>query len=254
MKWVAGLEPAPQKLPCFALRRRRIYCQPLRRKAGASLEAPVRDRSCDSLAHALVAEVLEQAPAHHLADLGLVVGDQVAGDAADHLGDPLLPLLVPVGHLDLAARQADDCRGAGGPGDGDGQVLEKGVEALGHVPVAVDEVQHLVEQQQHRGVRGGEYPSQRLGSRRRSLGGRAESGDSLIARELSRQVDPGCLATLAGVPGVADEHAGAGGGRFRHSRIGQEIANSGECRAARARVGKVVEGGEGMRPCRRQTA
>ena len=211
-----------------------------------ALEAPVRAGSCDSLARALVAEVFEQAPAHHLTDLGLVVGNQVAGDAADHLGDPLLPLPVPVGHLDLAARQADDRRGAGCPGDRDGQILQEGMEALGHAAVTVDEVQHLVEQQQHGGARGGEHPGQRFGSRRSGRRGRAESGDTPIARELTRKVDPGRLATLAGVPGVADEYAGAGGGRFRHARIGQEIADSGECRAARARVGKVVEGGEGM--------
>ena len=247
MEGVARLEPAPQKLPCLRLRRRGVHGQPFRGEAGAALEAPVRESPCDSLARALVAEILEQAPAHHLADLGFVVGDQIAGDAADHLGDPLLPLLVPVGHLDLAARQADDRRGAGCPGDRDGQVLQKGMEALGHAAMAVDEVQHLVEQQQHRGVRSGEHPGQRLGSRRRGLRGRAERGDTPIARELTRKVEPGRLATLGGVPGVADEHAGAGGGRIRNPRTGQEVVDSRERRTARSRVGKVVEGGEGMR-------
>ena len=247
MEGVAGLEPAPQKLPCLRLRRRGVHGQPLRGQAGAALEAPVRESPCDSLARALVAKVLKQAPAHHLADLGFVVGDQIAGDPADHLGDPLLPLLVPVGHLDLAARQADDRRGAGGPGNRDGQVLEKGMEALGHAAVAVDEVQHLVEQQQYGSVRGGEYPGQCFGSRRRGLGGRAERGDTPIARELTRKVDPGRLATLGGVPGVAYEYASAGGGRFRHPAPGQKVADSGECRATGARVGEVVEGGESVR-------
>ena len=52
-------------------------------------------------------------PVNHLADLGLVDGDQVAGDAADHLCDPLLPLMIPVGHLHLATRQADHRRRMG---------------------------------------------------------------------------------------------------------------------------------------------
>ena len=63
-------------------------------------------------------------------------------------------------HFDLAAWQADDCRSLRGAGDGDRQVLNEGVEAFGHASMAVNEVEHLVEQQQHGRVCGGKYFSQ----------------------------------------------------------------------------------------------
>ena len=103
MERVARFEPIPQELTSLRLRRRRVDSQPLVGKAGGPLEAPVGVGPGDSLAQAGAAKVLEQSPAHHLADLVLVVGYQVAGDAPHHLGDPLLPLLIPVGHLYLTA-------------------------------------------------------------------------------------------------------------------------------------------------------
>ena len=85
-----------------------------------------------------------------------------------------LPLLVPIGHFHLAARQADDRRGMSGGGEGDGQVLQESVKALGHAAMAVDEVEDLVEQQQHGSIGGGEHLVQSLGSRRRGRGGGAK--------------------------------------------------------------------------------
>ena len=157
MEGVTCLEPVPQKLPCLGLRRRGVDRQPFGGKAGGPFKAPVRVGFGDSLANAFVAKILEQATTHHLADLGFVIGDKVARHATDHLGESVLPLLIPIGHLDLAARQADDCRGLGGTGNGDGQILNERVKAFGHASVAVDEVEHLVEQQQHGRSRSSEH-------------------------------------------------------------------------------------------------
>ena len=173
MEGIAGIEPGAQKLPGLGFGAGRIHRQPLRRQAGGALEAPVGVGFGDFPAHALLAQILEQPAAHHFADLRFVVGDEVLGDAAHHLGDLLLPLLVPVRHLHLAARQADDRGGMGGSGDRHREVLNEGVEALRQVAMTVDEVQHLVEQQQHRRSRGGEQLGEGFRARRRGLGGGA---------------------------------------------------------------------------------
>ena len=166
---IARLEPAPEKISALGRSGSGVHGSPLGGKPSRSLKAPVGVGLGHQLAHALFAEVLEQASSHDLADLGLVVGNEVACDASHDLGDTVLPPLVPLRHLDLAARQADDGRGPGRTGCSNGQVLEKGVKGLGHAAVAVDEVQHLVEQQQHRRLGGGKYPSQSLGTWWRGL-------------------------------------------------------------------------------------
>ena len=130
VKRIACLEPALQELACLCLGRRGVHRGPLGRKLRAPLEAPVAEGPGDVLANLLAAEILEEAPAYDLADLGLVVGDQVLGDAAHHLRDLVLPLLIPLGHLDLAARQADHARAVRRAGGGDGQVLDEGVERI----------------------------------------------------------------------------------------------------------------------------
>ena len=244
MKRVARLEPAPQKLPRLGLRRRAVHGHPFGGKAGGSLETPVRIDFCYSFADALVAQILEQPAADDLADLGLVVGDQIARDAADDLGDPVLPLPVPVGHLDLAARQTDDGRGPGGAGDRDREVLDEGVETLGHAAMAVDEVQDLVEQQQHRSIRGGEHPADRLRARRRGPRGGAQCRDALFTRQLARKIDPRRLPALRGVPGIADEDTDLDIGHLRHACLGQQIGNAGQPRRLGPGIGEVVERGE----------
>ena len=246
MKGVAALEPPAQEVPRPGLGRG-VHRGPLRGQPGASLEAPVRIGPGDLPAGALLAQVLEQPAAHHLADLGLVVGDEVPGHPAHHLGEPVLPLLVPIGHLHLAARQADDRRGPGRAGDRHRQVLYEGVEAFGHSPVAVDEVQHLVEQQQHRRFRGHKHLGQRLGPRRRVLGRGAEGGCPRVAGKLARQVDPRRLPPLCGVPGVAHEDADPGGRSFGHARLAQQPQDPGQPGRAGPGPGQVVEGGQGMR-------
>src|SRR5262245_28300664 len=105
MEGVAGLEPLLQKLPRLGFGRRRVHCGPLRRKLRSALKAPVAERLGDIAADLLAAEVLEETPPHLLADLCLLIGDEVLGDAAHDLRNLVLPLLIPCGHLNLAARQ-----------------------------------------------------------------------------------------------------------------------------------------------------
>ena len=247
MERVARLEPPAQEVARLRAAGRRVDRRPLGRQPGAPFEAPVGVRPGRLPPRARVAEVLEQPPAHHLADLRLVVRHQILGDAADHLGDPVLPLPVPVGHLHLAARQTDDRGGPGGAGRRDRQVLDEGVQRLGHAAMPVDEVQHLVEQQQHRRVRGGEHRGDRLGAGRRRPRRGPERRDSRLAGKLPREVDPRHLPALGRVPCVTDEDAGPRGGRRRHVRRRQQIGHAGQVRRPRPGPRQMVERRERMR-------
>ena len=120
MEGIARLEPFPQKFLCFGLCCRGIDRQPFGGKASSPLEAPRRVGRGNPLSYALASEVPEQPSAHYLADLRFVIRDQVTSNAVHHLGNPFLPLLIPRGHLDLAARQADHRSSVGGTGNGDG--------------------------------------------------------------------------------------------------------------------------------------
>ena len=119
------------------------------------------------------------------ADFGLVVSNQILGHAAYHFGQPAQPLLVPVGHFDLAAHQADDCHGPRGAGRRYRQVFDEGMKGRGHISVAINEIQYLVEQQQHRRLHRG----QRLGARRRRSR-EAEHSHARVADQLVRHVAP----------------------------------------------------------------
>jgi len=55
-------------------------------------------------------------------------------------------LLVPVGHLDFTARQAEDGCPVVGAHKAPHDVVQEGVHRLGQRPVAVKEIQQLVEQ------------------------------------------------------------------------------------------------------------
>ena len=63
---------------------------------------------------------------------------------------------------------------------------------------------------------------------------------------MAGQINPRGFAPRAGVPGVADEDADAGGGRCRHPGLLQETGYPGETGALGASGGEVVEGGEGV--------
>ena len=253
MERIAGLEAALQELARLGLGRGRVHRRPLRRELRPPLEAPVAVGLGDVLPDLLAAQVLEEPPPDDLADLGLVVGDQVLGDAPHDLRDPVLPLLIPLGHLDLAARQADHRRAVRGAGRGDGQVLDEGVERLGHAAVAVQEVQHLVEEQEHRRAGRLEDPRDRLGAGRRGLRRRAERLDALVARELAGDVDPRRLAPRLRVPGVAHEDGDLRLGHGRDARFPHQV---GDARCSRPRRRRSSPGGRApsaCASCRRRT-
>ena len=166
MERVAGLEPPPEGLLGPVLVGGRVHGGPLGREPVGPLEAPVGIGVGNPPSGSFAAQVLEESPPDHLADFRLVVGDEVLGHPVDDLGDAFLPFQVALGHLGLAAGQADHGGGVGGPGNRDGQVLEEGVEVVGHVAVPVDEVQHLVEEDEDGGLRRGEYVPQGPGAGR----------------------------------------------------------------------------------------
>ena len=202
---IAGLEARPQMLARLRLRGGAVHQRPLRGKPLAPLEAPVGVEPGHLLPEPVVADVVEQPPPDHLAHLRLVVREQVLGDAPDDLGDLVLPRQIEIRHLDLAARQADDGRSVRRPRHRDGQVLDEGMEPIGHPTVAVDEVEHLVEQHQHGRAGRREHAAESLGARRRGRRVRAEQLDAPVSGELPGDVDPRRLPPLLRIPGVADE-------------------------------------------------
>ena len=165
MEGVAGLESPAEMLPGPGIVGCRVHGGPFGRQPGGPVEAPVGVGPGNPLVDSGVPQVLEEAAAHHLADLRLVIGDEVLGNPVDDLGDALLPLPVGHGHLDLAPGQAHHRCNPGGAGYGHREVLEEGVEVFPHVGVPVDEVEHLVEEDQHRRIRGGEDVGQGTGPR-----------------------------------------------------------------------------------------
>src|SRR5262249_53517907 len=134
-------------------------------------------------------------------------------DTSHDLRDPILPLLVPVGHLYLATRQADHAGAVRRTSGGDGQVLDEGVEGVCHSAMPVQEVQYFVEEQQHRGFGGGKDILNGLSPWWCGLGGRSKRSDALLPRELASDVNPRIFPSLAWIPSVADEHRGP---RLRH--------------------------------------
>ena len=64
--------------------------------------------------------------------------------------------------------------------------------------MTVEEIQHLVEQNQHRTARFFDDAADRLGSRRCGSGLRAERGHAFVAGELTRDIDPRVLARSVG--------------------------------------------------------
>ena len=107
----------------------------------------------------------------------------------------------------------------------DGQVLDEGMERIRHVTIAVDEVEHLVEQ--HEGWRAGrrEHAAESLGARRRGRRVRSEQLDASVSGELPGDVDPRCLPPFLRIPGVADEDRHPRLRRGRQPRVVQQIAD-----------------------------
>ena len=120
------------------------------------------------------------------------------------------------------------------------------METLGPVAVPVDEVQHLVEEQEHRRPRRGEHPGDRLRSGRRGRRRAAEGGDALVAGQLAGEIDPRGLASFRRVPGIAHEDPDPGIGRFRNARRGQQAGHARQRPGPSACAGEMIERGQGV--------
>src|SRR5258708_40200098 len=107
MERIAGFETLLQKRPSLRLRRSRIYRGPFRGELRSSLEAPVAEGLGDVPMQLIAAEILEQSPPNDLADLRLIVSDKILRYASHNFRNSILPLLVPLGRIDVPARQAN---------------------------------------------------------------------------------------------------------------------------------------------------
>src|SRR5713226_5115252 len=117
------------------------------------IEAPIRVSQRDGSAHRFLADIIEEPATDYFANLGFIVYQQIFGDTLDDLGDSLLPLRVPLGHLDLATRQADYRRATGRAGHRHCEVLNERVKTVRLIAIPVEIVQNLVEQNQDRPAR-----------------------------------------------------------------------------------------------------
>src|ERR1700755_3635132 len=104
MERIAAFESRTQEFSCLRVRRRSIDSSPFGRKLVTPLKAPVGIRFCYRLADFVRSDLFEQPLADDLANLSLVIRDQVFCNAANYLVDFLLPLEVIVRHLHLTAR------------------------------------------------------------------------------------------------------------------------------------------------------
>jgi hypothetical protein len=109
--------------------------------------------------------------------------------------------------------------------------------ALRHVERALLEG----EEQEHRPARGLEHSRDRLRSRRRRHRGRAKFGDTRVARELSRDVDPRRFAPRLRVPGIAHEYRHLGSGHRGQAGAAHEIGDACVSGDGIAVSGQVVE-------------
>ena len=121
------------------------------------------------------------------------------------------------------------------------------MERIGHLAVAVDEVEHLVEQHQHGCAGRREHAAQGLGTRRGRRRVRAEQLDAPITGELTRHVDPRRLPTLARIPGVADEDGYTGFGGSRQPGIAQKAGDLIQAVCGFAGRDEVIQRGQRVR-------
>lgn len=110
-----------------------------------------------------------------------------------------------------------------GAGGCDGQVLDEGVKGVGASPVTVQEVEHLVEEEENRRSRGLEDAGNRVRPGRGGAGGRAELRDPSVARELAGDVNPRGLAAGLRVPGVAHEDGHTGNRGVGEARFPKKV-------------------------------
>jgi hypothetical protein len=134
------------------------------------IEAPIRVSQRDGSAHRFLANIIEEPATDHFANLGFIVYQQILGDTLDDLGNSLLPLRVPLGHLDLAARQADNGCAPGRASHSDGQVLDESMKTVRPIPVTIEVAESLVEKNQHRTACFLDDTPDDIGTRRRRSG------------------------------------------------------------------------------------
>ncbi len=154
---------------------------------------------------------------------------------------------VPIGHLDLAAWQADD----GGPvvaaDETAHNVVQESVHRLGQAPVPGEQVQQFVEEQQHGAIDLADEAVDGFRSRRGILGRRPERLHARVAGELAGDVDPRRFAARLRVPGVADEHCDLRRRDLGQPGFAQQVRHAGQPRRRRPGVGQVPQGGQHVR-------
>ena len=156
-------------------------------------------------------------------------------------------MLVPIGHFDFAPRQAENRGPVRRADEAADDVVQEGVHRLRQRAMPVEDVQQLVEQEQHRAFDQPDHAVDGVRSRGRLLGGRAECRDPLVAGKLAGHVDPRGFPSGLRVPGIAHED-----GHFGLGHVGQPgfVQEAGDARAAghgRPAVGQVPKGGKHVR-------
>ena len=91
--------------------------------------------------------------------------------------------------------------------------------------VTVDEVQHLIEQDQDGGVGGLEYSAQRFGPGRSRLSLGSEFLYALVSGQLSSNVNPRGFSSLLGIPSVSDKDGDSGLRRLAQAGVTQQLGH-----------------------------
>jgi hypothetical protein len=144
------------------------------------------------------------------------------------------------------AGQADHGGPPGRAGRRHGEVLDEGVKGVREAPVPVQEVEDLVEQDQHAAARRLEDPVEGLRPGGGGLGGRPEFLDPLVPGQPVGQVDPRRLAAGPRVPGVAHEDRHTSLWDLGDASLVEQGADAVEGGGLGPAAGQVVEGGEGV--------
>ncbi len=246
MKGITSLEPRAEVFPRLRLGRRSIDGGPFGRKLRSLFKAPVRVRLRHVLANPVAADILEQPAPNHFADFALVVGNEVFRDPPDDFGNSILPLLVRFRHFNLAARQADDGRGASCAGSRHSQVLNERMKRIGHCAMTVEVVQNFVEENQHHTAGRLKKFAERFGPRRRCFRRRAQASNSRVSGNLSRDIDPRGFFAVLRVPGVSDEDTDFCLWHFGNARFPDHVPDTGIRARLFAIFSKVIEAGESV--------
>jgi hypothetical protein len=92
MKRVTGLEAALQKVAGLGFGRGSVHCRPFGWELRTPPEAPIAEGLSNIPSYFFTSKILKKTPPYDLANLCLIVSDQVFRDASHNFGDSLLPL------------------------------------------------------------------------------------------------------------------------------------------------------------------